>query len=138
MKFPYLSPSQQQGEGFLMPFIPIGLRLGQTTVKTHALIDSGASICVLPFSSGLALGAVWEEQKMPIRLTGNLASIESHILFVRILIEGCPETLLTFAWAKTDNVPLLLGQTDFFMEFDVFFSRSSKFFEVTPKPSQNP
>lgn len=70
---------------------------------------------------------------MPLRLGGNLAAYEARILFVKILIEGCPSTELAFAWTRADNVPLLLGQTNFFMEFDVFFSRAGMYFEVTPK-----
>ncbi len=33
------------------------------------------------------------------------------------------------------EVPLLLGQANFFIEFDVCFYRSQKVFEVTPKKS---
>ncbi|BAZ09747.1 hypothetical protein NIES4071_15570 [Calothrix sp. NIES-4071] len=32
-------------------------------------------------------------------------------------------------------LPLILGQANFFMEFDVCFYRSQKLFEVTPKQS---
>lgn len=34
---------------------------------------------------------------------------------------------------KTDNVRLLLGQANFFVEFDVCFYRSQEAFEVRPK-----
>ena len=40
---------------------------------------------------------------------------------------------LSFAWVSSDNVPLLLGQFDFFMKFDVCFYRSQNEFEVKPK-----
>ena len=48
-------------------------------------------------------------------------------------VEGGGGGEVAFAWTKTDDVPLLLGQTNFFLEFDVFFSRSAMFFEVMPK-----
>jgi hypothetical protein len=48
-------------------------------------------------------------------------------------VEGCKTVELAFAWAKTDSVPVLLGQTSFFMEFDFFFSRSELFFDVIEK-----
>lgn len=133
MRFEFTSFPTQKGEGTLMPFLPLTLRLGEREVKTHGLLDTGSTVNVLPFSKGLELGAVWEEQKMPLRLRGNLAAFEAHIIFVNVLIEGCPLTELAFAWTKADSIPLLLGQTNFFMEFDVFFSRSAMFFEVTPK-----
>ncbi len=133
MRFEFTSLPTQKGEGALMPFLPLILRFGEREIKTHGLLDTGSTVNVLPFSTGLELGSVWEEQKMPVRLGGNLAAFEAHIIFVNALIEGCPLTELAFAWTKADNVPLLLGQTNFFMEFDVFFSRSAMFFEVMPK-----
>ncbi len=33
------------------------------------------------------------------------------------------------------NVPLLLGQTNFFDEFDVDFRKSTDYFEILPAPS---
>jgi hypothetical protein len=42
-------------------------------------------------------------------------------------------TELVFAWVKSPNVPLILGQTNFFLEFDVCFYRSIAEFEINPK-----
>lgn len=133
MRFEFTSPPMQKGEGAFMPFLPLTLCLRERELKTYGLLDTGATVNVLPFSMGLELGAVWEEQKMPLRLGGNLTAFEAYIVFVNALIEGCSLTELAFAWTKADSVPLLLGQTNFFMEFDVFFSRSAMFFEVMPK-----
>lgn len=40
---------------------------------------------------------------------------------------------LVSAWTKSDDVRLLLGQVNFFSEFDVCFFRSQGFFEIKPK-----
>uniref|UniRef100_UPI0030DCF34B hypothetical protein n=1 Tax=Pseudanabaena sp. UWO311 TaxID=2487337 RepID=UPI0030DCF34B len=40
---------------------------------------------------------------------------------------------LVFAWTKAPNVPLILGQVNFFMQFDVCFYRSQLSFEVCHK-----
>ncbi|BDA74137.1 hypothetical protein CAL7716_083030 [Calothrix sp. PCC 7716] len=40
---------------------------------------------------------------------------------------------LAFAWIRSINVPLILGQTNFFLEFDVCFYRSKLEFEIKPK-----
>jgi hypothetical protein len=40
---------------------------------------------------------------------------------------------LAFAWTRTENVSLILGQMNFFMVFEVCFFRSRLEFEVTPK-----
>ena len=41
--------------------------------------------------------------------------------------------VLVFAWARTDNMPLLLGQVNFFMELEVCFNRSQQNFAVKRK-----
>jgi hypothetical protein len=43
---------------------------------------------------------------------------------------------LVFAWTRATNVPLLLGQVNFFMEFDVCFYCSQLSFEVSPKTQE--
>jgi len=43
---------------------------------------------------------------------------------------------LAFAWTQTDNVPTLLGQVNFFLEFDACFFRSREEFEVQPKAAR--
>ena len=42
---------------------------------------------------------------------------------------------LAFAWVQSPDAPLILGQINFFMEFEVCFYRSSLEFEVMPKSS---
>ncbi|NER98249.1 MAG: hypothetical protein F6J86_31225 [Symploca sp. SIO1B1] len=41
--------------------------------------------------------------------------------------------LLAFAWTSSLKAPLILGQTNCFMEFDVCFYRSKMEFEIKPK-----
>jgi hypothetical protein len=38
---------------------------------------------------------------------------------------------LVFAWAETNDAPVILGRTNFFQEFDVCFFGSEAAFEVT-------
>ncbi|MEM1328734.1 MAG: hypothetical protein AAGI23_22450 [Bacteroidota bacterium] len=42
------------------------------TIEAIGLVDSGATINVLPFDIEVSLGAVWEEQKAIIPSAGNL------------------------------------------------------------------
>jgi len=135
MRFSFLSIQNALGETAFMPFVPLALQLEGKEIKTHGLLDTGAAINVMPFSIGKSLGAIWEQQTISLRLAGNLSSFEARVLIVKALIEGCPPTDLAFAWTQAENVPLLLGQTNFFMEFDAFFARSELFFEVLPKGS---
>ncbi|MBW4537246.1 MAG: hypothetical protein KME09_25245 [Pleurocapsa minor HA4230-MV1] len=96
-------------------------------------MDTGASVNVLPFSVGLQLGAVWEEQTVSVTLAGNLAAVEARGLLVSAQISNFDPVQLVFAWSLSDDAPLLLGRMNFFWEFDVCFYRSQLAFEVRPK-----
>jgi hypothetical protein len=39
------------------------LRQGDRLVETIGLVDSGATINVLPYEIGLQLGSIWDERK---------------------------------------------------------------------------
>jgi hypothetical protein len=68
-RFPYLPVVSKRGEAVPMPMLPLELRLGDgLPVRAQGLLDSGATVNVLPFSLGLRLGAVWENQKTAVTL----------------------------------------------------------------------
>lgn len=85
------------------------------------MLDTGATINVLPYRLGLQLGAVWSDNVPMVRLTGNLARFEAQALLLTAHVAGFPPVCLAFAWTRAEEVPLLLGQVNFFMEFDVCF-----------------
>lgn len=84
----------------------------------------------MPFGIGLKLGAIWENQNVPLRLKGNLANFEARALFVNAQIKGFPPVVLAFAWTKSEHATLILGQTNFFLLFDVCFLRQDNEFEI--------
>ena len=133
MRFPFLSPYQNEGQPTYMPFMPLRLNYQDHSLPVLALLDTGAMVNVLPYRMGLELGFVWENQKVPLKLGGNLAASEARAVFVGVSIEGLATKQLAFAWSQSEKAPLLLGQTNFFMEFDVLFARSALFFDVFPK-----
>jgi len=55
-------------------------------------------------------------------------------LFVMAQVGEYAPVRLAFAWAKSNDVPLILGQTNFFVEFEVCFYRPALEFEVKPTP----
>ncbi len=99
------------------------------------LLDTGATVNVLPYAVGKELGAVWQQQTTPMTLSGNLAACEARALILSAVVGQFAPVRLAFAWAKADFVPVLLGQVNFFMEFDVCFYRSRSHFEVRPRPA---
>jgi hypothetical protein len=116
-----------------LPQLPLSLTYRGASIEVSALLDTGASVNVLPYSAGVQLGAVWEEQTTSVTLAGNLASVEARGLLVSARIGNFNPIRLVFAWSLSDDAPLLLGRMNFFREFDVCFYRSQLVFEVRPK-----
>jgi hypothetical protein len=132
MLFRYSTSERGQGEFDSLPRISLVLRNGDRAVEAVGLVDSGATVNVLPFDVGLRLGVAWNDAQARLPLTGGLGSHTAVPLFVMAEIKGLPPVKLAFAWVSRNDVPLILGQTNFFMEFDVSFYRSRLEFEVVP------
>jgi hypothetical protein len=113
-----------------LPTIPLTLSYANFSVSANALLDSGSTVNLLPYGIGLQLGANWEEQTVRLPLAGNLASAEARGLFVYVQIGDLEPVRLAFAWTQASQVPLILGQTNFFREFDVCFQRSRHTIEI--------
>ena len=114
-----------------LPTIPITLSYADFSVSANALLDTGSTVNLLPYDIGLQLGAIWEEQTVRLPLAGNLARVEARGVFVHVKIGNLEPVRLAFAWAQSSQVPLILGQTNFFREFDVCFQRSRRTIEIT-------
>jgi hypothetical protein len=79
---------------------------------------------VLLYQVGVDPGAVWEQQTTRLRLMGDLAQFEARGSLVSAIVGQFAPVRLAFAWTRATNVPVLLGQVNFFMEFDICFYRS--------------
>ena len=132
-RFPFIERTNSEGLSSSMPYLPIKLNYREHSVESMALLDTGASVNVLPYEIGLELGAVWEEQTVPIQLSGNLARMEARGLVLSANIAEFPPVLLAFAWTQSREAPLILGHMNFFAEFDVCFYRADLAFELRPK-----
>jgi hypothetical protein len=132
-QFPFVELDPSAGAVSLMPMLPLVLSRGQHSAPVSGLLDTGATINVLPHSIGLQLGAVWEQQTIPVQLTGNMAGIDARVLIASAQVGRFAPVRLAFAWAASDAMPVILGQTNFFQEFDVCFFRARPVFEVRPR-----
>jgi hypothetical protein len=103
------------------------------SIEAFGLVDSGATVNVIPHEMGLQLGATWDDSKAIIQLAGNLGNQPAAPFSAMVQVGDIAPVKLAFAWTKSPNVPLILGQTNFFMELDVCFYRSKMEFEVKPK-----
>ena len=133
MRFSYSTVDPSQSELDSLPRLPLTLRYGHQQISALGLVDSGATVNVLPYGLGIELGAVWDDGRATIRLAGNLGNFAAMPLAVNAEVSEFPPVRLVFAWTQAENAPLILGQMNFFMEFDVCFFRSKLEFEVTPK-----
>lgn len=62
-RFPFVERTNSLGLSGTLPYLPITLtfRNQSQPVRAMALLDTGASVNVLPYEIGLQLGAVWED-----------------------------------------------------------------------------
>lgn len=130
LRFPFVPVHNIRGEVVLRPQLPLTLRHRAQVRTVSGLLDSGADVNVLPFRLGLELGAVWEEQRTIIQLSGNLTNFEARGILLTATVDKLKPVRLAFAWTNAEDVPLILGQVNFFAEFDVCFFRATDVFEV--------
>lgn len=135
-RFPFTKRVSSLGVSGMMPYLPLKLTYRQHSVEVTGLLDTGASVNVLPYDIGFQLGAIWEEQTTSLRLGGNLARLQARGLVVSATVDEFPSVLLAFAWTESNDAPLILGHGNFFTEFDVCFYRSDLAFEVRPSRTQ--
>ncbi|MBE9017074.1 hypothetical protein C7Y66_03665 [Chroococcidiopsis sp. CCALA 051] len=132
-RFPFIKRTNSLGLSSVLPYLPITLTYKNRSVEAMALLDTGATVNVLPYEIGIQLGAVWEEQTLPIQLSGNLAQMEARGLVLSASVAEFSPVLLAFAWTQFREAPLILGHMNFFAEFDVCFYRADLTFELRPR-----
>ena len=117
----------------LLPRLPLMLHYGNQAAEVVGLLDTGATVNVLPYHIGLALGARWDEQTVSVQLSGSLGRFEAKALVVfasHTEITAVPVRMV-FAWTLAEEIPVIFGQVNFFLVFDVCFFRADEAFEVT-------
>jgi hypothetical protein len=133
-RFPFIEKTDSFGEISTMPYLPLTLTNGNKSLEVMALLDTGASVNVLPYQIGLELGAVWEQQTLELTLSGNLGNNQARGLVLSGQIANFTPILLAFAWTQSPNAPVILGHLNFFAEFNVCFYRHELAFEICPQP----
>lgn len=130
-QFPFVAREAERGVASLAPMLPLTL-VGARTIAVAGLLDTGATVNVLPYTTGVELGFVWERQSTSVKLSGNLAIADARAVIVSAVVGNFAPVRLAFAWSSVDTVPVILGQINFFLEFDVCFFRSRQHFEIRP------
>lgn len=123
-QFPY-------SHGRNLPFIPLTLYHNEYAITKDALVDSGATNNVLPYHVGLELGLSWEAQTFGLTPVDILRG--APVVGVKLSGEVTPfhPCEMVFAWTQKDDMPLILGHMNFFLEFDVHFYDTHGIFEIS-------
>ena len=137
-QFRYTPRTNAQGETSLIPYLPLTLIYNNYSLNTGGLLDTGASVNVLPYEIGLELGLDWDANHASVELTGNLAQFVAKGVILLAHVEEFNPVALVFAWTQAQNIPLILGRVNFFQEFDVCFYGSHSMFDVTTKSLRSP
>lgn len=116
-----------------IPLINIQLSYNTASVNVPAVVDSGATLNIMPYDIGMALNLNWDNQTFPLDLGGILTGTQAYAVLLQAKIESFPSFKLAFAWINkpSTEVRVLLGQVNFFQEFDVHFYGRQKTFEIS-------
>jgi hypothetical protein len=144
-RYPFIDRINKLGQTNTLPYLPLTLSndnnsiapLAPKAIEVMALLDTGASVNVIPYEIGIQLGAIWENQTLIIPLSGNLARSEARGLILSGTVGEFPPVSLAFAWTESTEVPIILGHMNFFAEFNVCFYRHESAFEIHPKNSRS-
>ncbi len=132
-RFEFTEKSNALGEVSLVPHLPFSLSSQNNSISVSGLLDTGASVNVLPYELGLQLELDWDSCETVVTLAGNLANFPARGVILSATIDTFAPVPLVFAWTQAKNIPLLLGRINFFQEFDVCFYGSQLAFEIAVK-----
>jgi len=132
VRFAFTEVDPDLGTLSTLPYLPLVLTYQNQFINVSGLLDTGSSVNVLPYEMGLRLGAVWD-QRLSVPLGRNLARFEARALVLTANVERFSPVELAFAWTQDKNAPLILGQMNFFLAFDVCFYRAESAFEISLK-----
>jgi hypothetical protein len=132
--FVYTQVNEASGAAGWAPLLDLTIAFGTTPIVAAGLLDSGATVNVLPWELGIQLGLDWERQRIPVQLAGNLSRGNAYAVVLSAQVAGFEPIKLAFAWTQIPESKLLLGQINFFREFDVCFFGSENRFEIGPRP----
>jgi hypothetical protein len=82
-RYPFVSNDAALGEASFRPYLSVTLFDRQNSLTASGLLDTGASVNVLPYPIGIELGCEWERQTTALSLTGNLAQYEARVVLVQ-------------------------------------------------------
>ena len=108
MKFKYTVSGPEQKDLEKLPRVPLNLSRDGHNLEATGLLDSGATVNVLPFELGLRLGANWQDAEATLPLAGNLAAQRAIPLAAFVRVGNFAPVHLVFAWTRQDEFEVKL------------------------------
>ena len=71
-RFNFAEKFNSAGETSLVPYLALNLSSQDAYISTSGLLDTGASVNVLPYEIGIELGLNWNDHNTSVTLAGNL------------------------------------------------------------------
>lgn len=119
---------------FLYPLLRVFVRHGVNMIGYLALLDTGATDCIFPASSGARDLGIDIRKGRPIPFKGIAAQeADGFVHRVQLQVEGFKHWIdIDAAFVEKEEVPIL-GQSGFFDNYQVVFERFRREFEVNTK-----
>lgn len=132
-QFRFSEVRNQLGEVALRPLLPLTIFYESRSIEAVGLVDSGSDLNILPHRFGLSLGLNWQEYEILPPLSGALGQFETRAVVLLVEVRPFADVSLAFGWSASDDPPLILGQVNFFAQYNICFFRGQNMFEVQPK-----
>lgn len=116
----------------LKPFVEISLNHNGHTVKTWALLDSGADVSMFDASIATLLGINLTDGLQQ-HFSGITGQMDAYFHEVKLELIGLPQPItIAVAFGKMEGVRAILGQADFFQRHKVTFERYAERITIDP------
>lgn len=104
-RFSYEPDNGSRSQGSLLARLPITLDYKDRSITIAGLLDSGSTVNVLPYGVGLELGLDWEEQTVPVVLTGSLGNLPARGVVLQAQVSLFPRLNLLLPGRKRPKFP---------------------------------
>src|SRR5687767_13736849 len=101
----YLAATATPRATDFMPFLPFKIACEEKSKDILGLVDTGASVNVLPCQIGVELRSICQQRTTLFGLTGNLANYEARVLLLLLASSFFAPVNLAFFWTLADYVP---------------------------------
>ncbi len=126
--FKYAKVPRKDGSLRRAPFIPIYLRdKNEKLLKFIALVDSGADTTVIPKDVAIVLGLKESDKEEQTGGIGGFVRVKTSRMGFQIVGEHEKHSLdipVLILQDPNDDVPILLGRSGFFENFDINFRQN--------------